>query len=63
MHLPDGTSSEAAVRHLLDLVSAFKKETAEAPTRDGRVHIECSGDTVWVGGDVVVVVDGEVGLR
>ena len=31
--------------------------------RDGRVHIERSGDTVWVGGDVVVVVDGEVGLR
>ena len=36
VHLPDGTSAEAAVRHLLDLVSAFKQETAETSDRDGR---------------------------
>ena len=30
--------------------------------RAGRVHIEKRGDTVWVGGDVVACVEGEVGL-
>jgi len=30
--------------------------------RAGRVHIEQEGDTVWVGGDVTPVVDGEVVL-
>ncbi len=30
--------------------------------RAGRVHIEKLGDTVWVGGDVVVCVEGEVSL-
>lgn len=28
--------------------------------RAGRVHIEQSGDTVWVGGDVAVCIEGEV---
>ncbi len=30
--------------------------------RDGRVYIETQGDTVWVGGDVVACVEGEVSL-
>ena len=30
--------------------------------RAGRVHIEQNGDTVWVGGDVTPLVDGEVTL-
>ena len=30
--------------------------------RDGRVYIEQDGDTVWVGGDVVACVSGEVDL-
>ena len=30
--------------------------------RAGRVHIEQDGDTVWVGGDVTPVIDGEVDL-
>ena len=30
--------------------------------RAGRVHIERDGDTVWVGGDVTLLVDGEVPL-
>lgn len=30
--------------------------------RDGRVHVEQQGDTVWVGGDVVCCVEGEVHL-
>ncbi len=30
--------------------------------RAGRVHIEKAGDTVWVGGDVALCIDGEVEL-
>jgi predicted PhzF superfamily epimerase YddE/YHI9 len=30
--------------------------------RDGRVHIEQLGDTVWVGGDVASCIVGEVQL-
>ncbi len=30
--------------------------------RAGRVHIEKSGDTVWVGGDVTICIEGEVQL-
>jgi PhzF family phenazine biosynthesis protein len=30
--------------------------------RDGRVHIERDGDTVWVGGDVAACIEGEVNL-
>jgi predicted PhzF superfamily epimerase YddE/YHI9 len=30
--------------------------------RAGRVHIEQDGDTVWVGGEVTPVIDGEVSL-
>jgi predicted PhzF superfamily epimerase YddE/YHI9 len=30
--------------------------------RAGRVHIEQDGDTVWVGGDVTPLIDGEVDL-
>jgi PhzF family phenazine biosynthesis protein len=30
--------------------------------RAGRVHIEKSGDTVWVGGDIVACVEGEISL-
>ena len=30
--------------------------------RAGQVHVEQAGDTVWVGGDVTPVIDGEVDL-
>jgi PhzF family phenazine biosynthesis protein len=30
--------------------------------RAGRVHIECDGDTIWVGGDVAPCIRGEVSL-
>jgi predicted PhzF superfamily epimerase YddE/YHI9 len=30
--------------------------------RAGRVHIDADGDTVWVGGDVSVCIEGEVSL-
>lgn len=30
--------------------------------RDGRVHVEQQGDTVWIGGDVTTVIEGEVDL-
>jgi PhzF family phenazine biosynthesis protein len=30
--------------------------------RDGRVFVQTDGDTIWVGGDVVACIDGEVGL-
>jgi PhzF family phenazine biosynthesis protein len=31
--------------------------------RAGRVHVDCEGDTVWIGGDVAVCVEGEVTLQ
>ncbi len=34
----------------------------DALQRAGRVHIEAEGDTVWVGGDVSVCIEGEVSL-
>jgi predicted PhzF superfamily epimerase YddE/YHI9 len=30
--------------------------------RDGRVFVQTEGDTIWVGGDVVACIDGEVVL-
>lgn len=30
--------------------------------RNGRVHIECAGDDIWVGGEVVTCIEGRVAL-
>ena len=35
---------------------------AGALQRAGRVHLRKDGDEVWVGGDVVEVIRGEIGL-
>jgi len=33
-----------------------------ALARAGRVHLHHDGQTLWVGGDVMAVIDGQVGL-
>lgn len=41
---------------------AYVAGQGHALQRDGRVHIRRDGDTIWVGGDVVPLVAGEVDL-
>lgn len=41
---------------------AYVASQGHALQRDGRVHLRRDGDTVWVGGDVVPLVAGEVDL-
>jgi predicted PhzF superfamily epimerase YddE/YHI9 len=41
---------------------AYVAAQGSALGRDGRVHVRAEGDTVWVGGDVVACIEGEVTL-
>ena len=44
------------------LPSSYVAGQGHAVHRDGRVHVTADGDEVWVGGDVVTVVSGDVRL-
>jgi predicted PhzF superfamily epimerase YddE/YHI9 len=44
------------------LPSSYVAGQGHALHRDGRVHVDAVGDDVWVGGDVVTVVSGDVHL-
>ncbi len=44
------------------LPSSYVAGQGSALHRDGRVHVTGDGDTIWVGGDVVTVVEGAVRL-
>ena len=43
--------------------ASYVASQGSALGRSGRVHVDRDGDTVWVGGDTVTVVRGEVDLR
>ena len=42
--------------------SAYVAAQGAALRRAGRVHVQREGDTVWIGGDVTSVVEGEVAI-
>ncbi len=42
--------------------SSYVAAQGSALGRDGRVHVQTDGDTIWVGGDVVACIAGEVDL-
>jgi PhzF family phenazine biosynthesis protein len=42
--------------------SAYVAAQGHALQRAGRVHVQAEGDAIWVGGDVVACVEGEVNL-
>ncbi len=42
--------------------AAYVAAQGSALDRDGRVHVQAEGDTIWVGGDVVACIEGEVAL-
>ncbi len=44
------------------LPASYVSSQGTALGRRGRVHVECDGDTVWVGGDTLTTVTGEVAL-